>query len=422
MYGTRHWLGKTLPTLMRILELYQQKEIATCLVVCPKAVIGSWHRDIEKFTPKEQMWLKRITIINYDKVWRGKEFLKQWDCIVLDEAHAIKSRTSKRASFLINLSLSASYRYLLTGTPISNACLEDMWSLMTFLKPYKSGRSICSSIFREKDGGRGTYYEWLNRYAYLDQYHKPYKYRHVSELQAVLSEYSYRVTKAQCLDLPEKLPDDIMEMELIDAKKIYKDIAKNSASLELGFVADNPLVRLTKLRQLASGFFIQEDGETRFFKCEKDTALAEFLDSYDGKVVIFAEFKASIQKLTALLHQKKLKHVVLDGAQKDKTIWRQFQEDESVRAIICQYQTASAGVDLFASSMMIFYEPTLRSNILLQAESRIHRNGQKIPCSYIHFLTSGTVEMAIYKALKGYSDFSEKLFIQYIEEYQRRKR
>lgn len=379
---------------------------------------------MEKFTDKEQKVLNKIVVINYDKVWRDRSFLKVWDCIVLDEAHAIKNRTSKRASFLINLSLQAKYRYLLTGTPISNGCLEDIWSLMTFLYPYKSGRSICSEIFKELHNDRGTYYDWLRHYAYLDQYHKPYKYRYVNELQTLINQYSFRVTKHQCLDLPARLPDEVMNVELLDkAKTIYKAIAKTSAYVPYDFVADNPLVKLTKLRQLASGFFIDNvEGVTIDYRCEKLHALEDFLQSYDRKVVIFAEFKHSILNICELLDKMSIKYVVLDGEQKDKSIWRQFQEDGSIRVIVCQYQTASAGVDLFASSMTIFYEPTLRSNVLLQAESRTHRNGQHHPCSYIHLITKGTVEEAIYKALKGYSDFSEKLFKEYIEEYQRSRR
>ncbi len=111
--------------------------------------------------------------------------------------------------------------------------------------------------------------------------------------------------------------------------------------------------------------------------------------------------------------------MILDGNQKDKQIWRKFQSDESIQVIICQYQSASTGIDLFAASTTIYFEPTLSSNILEQSKDRTHRNGQHEPCSYIHFITKGTVENAIFRALKGYTDFNEKLFTQYILEYQK---
>ena len=121
-----------------------------------------------------------------------------------------------------------------------------------------------------------------------------------------------------------------------------------------------------------------------------------------------------------MLQKLKIRHVILDGDQKDKTIWRKFQNDPKIRVIVCQYQTANAGIDLFASDTIIYYEPTLRSVTLEQSRDRIHRTGQKQKCSYVHLLTKGTVEVDIYRALAGYADFSEKLFVEYMNGYRRR--
>ena len=115
----------------------------------------------------------------------------------------------------------------------------------------------------------------------------------------------------------------------------------------------------------------------------------------------------------------KIKYVTLDGDQKDKKIWRRFQEDKSIRVIVCQYQTANSGIDLYSSDTIIYYEPTLRSQILEQSRDRIHRTGQVNKCSYIHLLTKGTIEVDIYRALSNYSDFSDKLFMEYFNEYRR---
>lgn len=274
--------GKTIPTLTRLNELIKSKAIKTALVICPKSVMGSWDRDIQMFDTESQIRLKtHVEIINYDKVWRYDRnkfnpYDRQYDSIVIDEAHSIKNRTSKRAAFILKIAVQAKYRYALTGTPISNGQLENFWSLICFLDPYLVGSRVYSNIFRLTDGGKGTYYEFLDKYALLDQFHKPYRYRKISELQEIVDQYSYRVTKNECLDLPDKLPDEIIELELPD-KKLYKGIAKHSASLEMEFVADNPLVKLTKLRQIASGFLIDDTGEAVELKCEKIKAG----DSYD---------------------------------------------------------------------------------------------------------------------------------------------
>ena len=409
--------GKTIPSLSRILDLLKSGSIENALVVAPKSALGAWERDIELFDALDQEILKSaITLINYDKVWRGEEkspYNKKWGCIILDEAHMIKNRTSRRSKFLLKLGCKADYRYILTGTPIGNGQLENIWSLYCFLDPYLERGRVYSRIFG------GSYQVFQDRYCILNMYHKPSSYIHVKELQEVINEHSYRVKKVDCLDLPDKLPDEVIKVDLAEPK-LYKKLATESAILEYEILAENPLSRLVKLRQLASGHIKTEDQLIEVGN-NKLSILEEIIEGYpdDKKLVIFAEFKYSIRKISELLSKMKIRYITLDGDQKDKTIWRQFQSDKRIRVIVCQYQTASAGIDLFASDTIIYYEPTLRSTTLEQSRDRIHRTGQKQKCSYIHLLTRGTVEVDIYRALAGYSDFSEKLFTEYMDGYRR---
>lgn len=425
--------GKTIPALMRILELCKDGEISTtdkALIVGPKSALGAWSRDIEKFNTIDREILNSvIDLVNYDKVWRGgvnSPYNKPYACIILDEAHAIKNRTSRRAAFLLKLATYAKYRYILTGTPISNGQLENIWSLYCFLDPYIERGRVYSRIFQEhlnaygKGTYKGSYYEFQDRYCILNMYHKPTSYINVRELQDLINEYSYRVKKADCLDLPDKLPDELIYADLKE-KTLYKKLATESALLEFEILAENPLSRLVKLRQLVSGHIKLESGTVISTGCEKIQILKELIEGYDDdkKLVIFAEFKYSIAQIGGLLGSMDIKYVTLDGDQKDKTVWRRFQADERIRVIVCQYQTAAAGIDLYASDTIIYYEPTLRSNLLEQSRDRIHRSGQVNKCSYIHLLTKGTVEVSIYRALAGYQDFSEKLFTEYITNYRR---
>lgn len=418
--------GKTIPALMRILDLIKSGEITTknkALIVGPKSALGAWERDVEKFnTIDRNLLLSCIDLINYDKVWRGGDkspYNKAYACIVLDEAHAIKNRTSRRSAFILKLATKAKYRYLLTGTPVSNGQLESVWSLLCFLDPYLYRGRVYSNIFKDRLGGSGSYYEFQDHFCILNMYHKPTSYVHVRELQDIINEYSYRVKKVDCLDLPEKLPDEIVNVELKE-KALYKKLSKESAILEYEILAENPLSRLVKLRQLASGH-IKTDTELIETKCEKLDVLKELLEGFedDKKVVIFAEFKYSIKSISKLLDKLNYKHVVLDGDQKNKTIWRDFQNDPSIKVIVCQYQTAATGIDLYTSDTIIYYEPTLRSVLLEQSRDRIHRSGQFNKCSYIHLITRGTVEVDIYRALANYEDFSEKLFTEYLNTYRR---
>ena len=403
--------GKTLPAIIRILELIKSKQIKDALVIAPKAVLGSWYRDFEKFETYEQEILtKKVTLINYDMAWRKPELVKHWGCIILDESHYIKNRTSKRSQFILKLALKSDYRYILTGTPISNGKLEDIWSQYAFLQPVLQRGKVASKIL-------GTYSEFLEKYCILNQFYAPSSYRNVNELQNIIAEHSYRVIKSQCLDLPKKLPDQIYEVELKE-KALYKELHKYSTIEKYEILAENPLSRMIRLRQVCSGF-INTEKEQIILKCEKIKALKEFLEGYEKKLVIFTQFTYSIVQIEALLQEMKIRYVTLDGRQKDKFVWREFQSDESIQVIICQYESACAGIDLFSADTIIYYEPTIRSTTLEQSRDRIHRTGQKNPCSYIHFITKGTLEEEIYKTLKDYGDFTEKLFTQYMNQYHR---
>lgn len=383
------------------------------MIVAPKAVLGSWERDIEKFEPDQQRRLRRaVEIINYDLVWRRKEYRRHWDVIVLDEAHYIKNRTSNRSKALLEMALDSKYRFILTGTPIANGALHDIWSLMAFLEPVKLDRGIGTTAFPEAGS---SYYDFQDRYCFLDQYYKPYRYRYVDELQSVISEHSYRVKKSECLDLPDKLPDEVYSIDQAEPAR-YKELVRESAIEDFELLAENPLLRMLRLRQLCSGHLPDVDG----LKCNKLKALSEFLEGFgldEHKLAIFAQFTKSIDEISGFMKKHKIPYVILDGRSKDHNVWRKFQSDEKIRVIICQYEAGATGIDLFAANTILYYEPTIRSNVLEQSRDRIHRVGQTHACSYVHFITRGTIEVAILKALQGFADFNEKLFTEYITEY-----
>ena len=392
--------GKTLPILYHIAYLASVNEITNALIVAPLSTLGAWTRDLEKMPPSKRKWITSLTIINYDKVWRRAEIHQAtWDCIVLDEAHSIKHRTSQRSKAVRKMGLKAKYRYILTGTPMSNGHLEEYWAQFNFLDP---------DIF-------GPYKRFQDRYCFLNQFFKPYKYRHVDELKTIIAANSYRITKEECLDLPEKLDDEVIELELREKAK-YKQMLDNFIA-ELEIEAPNPLTRMGKLRQLCSGFIIDENRQAIELKSDKLKVTQELLEARgDKKTVIFAEFKHSIRTITDHLKKEKISHLVLDGDQKDKNVWRTFQSDETIQVIVCQYQTANAGIDLYASDTIIFYEPTLSSMINEQAKDRIHRIGQHHPCSYYYLITKGTVERKIYNTLLKGRDFGKEVLLDFIRQ------
>lgn len=406
--------GKTLPTLVHVCNLLKRGHVRNALIVSPNRVQGAWLRDMEKFNLADQLLLEEgVTVINYEKLYAkiGKPIRDTiWDCIILDEAHRIKNRTTRTAKACHRLSMKATYRYILTGTPISNGQLHNYWSMWAFLFPaVNRGHHYCAlpSI--------GKWSAFVNHFCRLDFWGNPYAYRNVDELQDIITEHSYRITLEECLTLPETV-DEIWDIESTN-KSIYKTLIKEGALVEYDLVAENPLALGNYLRQISSGFLMLPD-KTIELKSNKTKELSEWLEDFDGKAVIFYQFKYSGQIIRDLLDTKKLSYIRIDGDSKDMTIWRKFQTGD-IRFAVCQYQAASEGIDLYAANVTIFYEPTQSSNQLIQAQARTHRRGQKKPCLFIHMLTKGTIEKRMYSALLKHQEINEKFFTEYINTYQK---
>ena len=404
--------GKTLTTLVHIKNLYEENKIHKCLVLAPKPVLGSWKKEIHVIKEAYGVDLEPVIFVtNYaqlnSKNWK-KIKAQKWDCIILDESHYIKNRKAKRTKKTWELSMKANYRYILTGTPIANGQLENIFSQFLFLYPDFNRGYYKSQIF-------GTWTDFSKSYCILNKWYQPRAYTNVEELQNIIDEYSYRVLKKDCLDLPEKLPDKIYLIENKN-KKVYKEMLKYSTVEEHMVLAENSLTKMAKLRQISSGFLHTEDGLIEL-KNQKIKELEIFCSDFDKKLVIFASFKKSMADIGNMLDNIGKNYVYLNGDQPNKDIWQEFQDDPKIDVIVCQYQSANAGINLHSADTMLFYEPPLSSNLLEQSRDRIHRIGQHQPCTYIFFLTEGSIEEEIYTKLQDYTDFNKKVFEEYMRQY-----
>ena len=423
--------GKTLPMLIHMSNLLLAGEIDSVLVVAPLSGLGAWKRDIKKLSPERQRLIERhATFINFDKLsrksstWREKCW-KSWGMIVLDEGHAIKKPSSNRTQYFVGkghalgLASKAKYRYLLTGTLITNSHLEDLWAPLRFLF----------------DDEWMTWADFKRHYLVTRTLPGSYAeivvgYRNRAELLERVAACSYRILKKDCLDLPEQLPDEVVLVPWASGKNaepfnkstrdLYAD-ALESYVEALDLVSDNPLTRLLRMRQIAAGHIKEPDtrdergkkhrGATYRLNNDKVRYAMELVDSnLPHKSVIFYQFRETCAALEESLKKAGVKYLTLNGDQPDKEIWRVFQEDESVKVFVVQYESGSSAIDLFASSYTIFMEPTDSSFTNEQAHGRTHRSGQKQACNYVFLLTEGSVEEDMYRKLEAHEDFGEQAF------------
>lgn len=419
--------GKTLTMLMHLSNLALADEVRNILWLAPKSALGAVERDIKTMRKTGLAYRADaiepiITLMNYEKVSRkGSKWRKlleetEWDCVVFDEAHCLARPTSNRTKFLIGtakspgITLNAKYRYAMTGTPVTNSRFEDFWSFLFFVKAGKYYNY--ASFEREYLKTRylpGTYVKLIDGYKNADQ------------LLETVAGYSQSVEKKDCLDLPEKMPDNVVcipfkggkNKELgKTTKELYEDALENVIESE-DEVFDNALVRTLRLRQIASGC-LNTEGGYRSLNCDKLDYCMELVENNPHKTVVFYEFKHSFQQLCEALEKAKIPYQYLNGQQPNKNVWMDFQEaDESeCRVFLAQYRSANAGIDLYTSSDTIYFEPCTSSTVLDQSRSRTHRNGVSRACTFTFLLTEGTIEEDMYERLRNHEDFNEKLWLE----------
>ncbi|WP_353737755.1 DEAD/DEAH box helicase [Dehalobacter sp.] len=421
--------GKTITTISVIGALYNAGKIKRVLIIAPLSIVGVWQEELLKFADfnytvavlsgtgnKKADTLRHMTgtplqvvIVNYESAWRLEDELLKFnaDIIVADEGHKIKTHNTKQSKSLHKLGAAARYKMLLTGTVITNKAI-DVFSQYKFLNPTVFGQS---------------FYIFRNKYFDMTGYgsHTPILKKSMErELTERLHSIAYRITKAECLDLPATT-DIIRYVELeTNAAKVYKDLVKDSfAELSKGEVTvTNVLTRLLRLSQLTGGFIGDDEGNApQRISTSKLSALEDIIDealNENKKLVVIARFIAEIKAICKLIESKKVKYSLIMGGVKERDVQvSQFQNDPEVQVFVGQIATAGLGITLTAASTMVFYSLDYSMSNFEQTKARIHRVGQKENCTYIYLTAKGTVDEKVLKALQNKADLARTLVDDY---------
>jgi len=148
-------LGKTIQTIALLSTLATEfGNWGPHLIVVPTSVMLNWEVEFKKWCPalkvfsyfgsvkerrlKRHGWSKpnsfHVCITSYRIVTQDQAIFrrKNWEYLILDEAHMIKNWRSQRWQTLLNFNTKR--RLLITGTPLQNDLME-LWALMHFLMP-----------------------------------------------------------------------------------------------------------------------------------------------------------------------------------------------------------------------------------------------------------------------------------------------
>ncbi len=144
-------LGKTVQVLAWLLRRKQNGLTGgkPILLVVPRSLVFNWAAELRRFTPQLQFAVAHgagresifedlagqdLLITTYGTLVRDVDKLRtlEFDTVVVDEAQAIKNRSTQAAEACS--AVPAKLRLALTGTPVENH-LGELWSIFEFLNP-----------------------------------------------------------------------------------------------------------------------------------------------------------------------------------------------------------------------------------------------------------------------------------------------
>ena len=422
--------GKTKVTIDNAVYLYNMELLDTVYVIAPNSVYTNWKKEIElhssannyiyqhkidkKFYPKKNKlnwYLMNIEAFSHKSGYnKGLELVEQrglTTMMVIDESTTIKNRTAKRSKNVLKLGKGVRYKRILTGTPVTKSPL-DLWSQFAFLDEdllgFKSFYSFRARycIMQSKPVGGNRRIEF------------PVSYINLEQLEEKILPYTHRVLKKDCLDLPPQIwqrRNIYLSNEQRNAYEILKEHARVVIQDKQSSI-HNKLTEIAKLQQVCSGFLYSDDGKLVELSNAKLDELLNIIEEIEGKIIIWATFRHSIQKIEETLQKKygEKSVVTLYGDTKKRSeVVDNFNDPRGSRFLVSNPSVGGYGLTLNASSYQIFFNNSYNLEERLQAEARNHRSGQKADkVTYIDLVAIKTIDEFIIKALKEKITISAK--------------
>lgn len=365
--------GKTMSSLLAAYSLPSPR-----LVVCPASLKLNWAKEIgmvdyngricvigDKWISENADWY----IINYDILERDYKKLEDipFTCIILDEAHYIKSISnggkpnSKRANYAIKLAENYDYVFSLTGTPITNKP-KDIFNILRI-----SDHILARNFF--------TFAQ-----KYCDATHNGFGWSfegssNEEELHEKIKPMALRRLKKDMLDLPEKIRRFIpVEINMADYNKAVKEYISKKKSINSN---GEHLTYLTTIKHILA----KE-------KVNSTIEIAETILDSNEAVVIFTNYNAVVDRLMNHFGELATK---ITGSCDSKTRQQAVDDFQSgkKKVMVANIIAGGVGITLIKANNLIFNDFSWIPAEHMQAEDRIHRIGQSLNCTVNYLYVPG---------------------------------
>jgi SNF2 family DNA or RNA helicase len=403
--------GKTLSALWAADYLMQRGDVRRCLILCPLSIMHSaWLGDLNNsiihrsaIVAHHAQASRRIEMIqqdyefvicNYDGLNLIAEEINangKFDLIIVDEANAYKTITTKRWKTLKSIVRPDTMLWMMTGTPASQSP-ADAYGLAKLVNPDNIPKFFTS--WRDQVMNKITMFKWAP---------KP----NASELVHEALQPAIRFTKEQCLDLPPVITMT-RDVPLTQQQKKYYDMLKDKMLVQAAgetITAVNAAAGVSKLLQISCGAAYTDDKEVvEFDAAPRLAVLEEILDETSRKVIIFAMFRSTIDAIYAHLNKRGIQTETIHGgvtATKRGDIIQRFQKHKDPRVLVMQPQATAHGITLTAADTVVFYGPLMSVEQYIQCIARADRKGQNSTKVTVVHIQGSPIEKRMFKALEG---------------------
>jgi SWI/SNF-related matrix-associated actin-dependent regulator 1 of chromatin subfamily A len=389
-------LGKSIQSILAALMLPEDYKI---LIVTMKSLKYNIEEEIKPYTDSykviEKTWETgyKFTIVHYEalKKWK-KEILKEkFQCIIADESHLLKNSKVGRSKNFNEIIKDTEKVWLLTGTPMTNRPI-DYYNLLKMIK-HPVTKNWVTYIERYCDGKK-IFGHWdIKGASNLDELYNKTK-----------ASVMRRLKKDVLDDLPnkERTPVFLHLESLKEYNKVIETYREAKLSELEGF----------------SEYFNEEDFDiaemTKFIlwrqycamKKIEDGSLVELIDTQieaDKKIVVFTNFTKVVDTV-----YEKFGHDIcrfIDGrisdAKERLNIVKNFNEDPSLKVLICNLKVGSVGLNIQSANVAIINDMDWVPSTMLQAEDRLWRIGQLQEVTILYPVYKGTVEEVVFNVVNS---------------------
>lgn len=401
-------LGKTVSTLTAIDILKNDYlEIDKVLVIAPKSVaLNTWSGETAKWDHLRKLRISvamgtaaqrtkaierdaDIYVTNRDNVkWIVDYFKKEpwpFDTVVLDESSSFKNPSSQRFKALRKIRPQLRRVIELTGTPSPNG-LMDLWPQIWLLDMgERLGRTLGSYRSEFFTAGRrngAVVYDWIAR---------PGARQRISKR---LADISMSMQASDYLDMPDvidggltlALPPD----EMRDYLAFQKEQLMQLDNTDIEAVTAAALTN--KLLQYTGGALYDDQHNWHEVSTAKLEALQDIVESTDESVLIYYQYQSEKDRILKMLPDA----VTFTGEPELLERWNAGK----IRLMLAHPASVAYGLNMQAGGhIIVWYTPTWNLELYMQANARLHRQGQTKPVVIYHLIAAGTIDERVMQAL-----------------------